>query len=194
VQAKRRQWRAQTAGIDPARFVFVDETGAHTALSRLYGRAVKGQRVVGHVPQAHYHKTTLVSALRQDGVAAALVFEGATDTAAFQTYLEQVLVPTLRPGDVVVWDNLAAHTRDVMRQAVAKAGAVVWPLPPYSPDFNPIEKLWSKVKAWLRKVGARTQEALWEAIGQALQAVVPEECQHYFAHCGYHATPERETL
>ena len=194
MQAKRQQWRAQTAAVDSARFVFVDETGAHTALTRLYGRAAKGQRVVGYAPQAHYRQTTLISALRQDGVTAPLVFEGATDAPAFQTYLERVLVPTLRPGDIVVWDNLAAHTRDVMRQAVEAAGAVVWPLPPYSPDFNPIEKLWAKVKAWLRKVGARTKDALWDAIAQVLRAVVPEECRHYFAHCGYPATPKRETL
>lgn len=194
VQAQRQHWWERLARVDPARLVFIDETGAHTALARLYGRALRGQRVVDRVPQGHWQMNTLVSALRQDGVVAALVFEGATDTAAFETYVEQVLVPALRPGDIVVWDNLAAHKGAAVRRAVAQAGAEVWELPPYSPDYNPIEQLWSKVKAWLRKVGARTRAALWEAMGQALTAVLPEECRHYFVHCGYTATPNCEPL
>src|SRR5262249_52272781 len=151
VQAQRQHWWERLARVDPARLVFIDETGAHTALARLYGRALRGQRVVDRVPQGHWPMNTLVSALPQDGVVAALVFEGATDTAAFETYVEQVLVPALRPGDIVVWDNLAAHKGAAVRRAVAQAGAEVWELPPYSPDYNPIEQLWSKVKAWLRK-------------------------------------------
>jgi transposase len=132
--------------------------------------------------------TTLISAIRGKGVAASLVFPGALDTAAFRTYVQQVLLPVLRRGDIVVLDNLSVHKGKPIVRALRKAGVGVWYLPPYSPDFNPIEKIWAKVKAWLRKAGARTTEALWEAMAQALQAVTAEDCQHSFAHCGYPAT------
>ena len=138
--------------------------------------------------------TTLLSAIRRDGVAASLAFPGATDEMAFRTYLERVLVPALRPGDIAVLDNLGAHRVGAVARTIRKAGAGVWYLPPYSPDFNPIEKVWAKVKALVRKAKARTTEALWAAIAQALEAVTPEDCQGCFAGCGYHATPECETL
>jgi transposase len=194
VRRKRAVWRGRVAGIDPARFVFLDETGAHTALTRLYGRGPRGQRVRGKVPQGQWHTTTLISAIRQEGVVASLVFEGATDEAAFLTFVRQALVPCLRPGDIVVLDNLAAHKVGAVARAIRKVGAGVWYLPPYSPDFNPIEKIWAKVKAYLRKVAARTTQALWEAVGQALATVTAQDCQHCFAHCGYPATPERKPL
>jgi transposase len=188
VRRKRAAWRTRTAGIDPGRLVFLDEVGAHTAMTRLYGRAARGQRVVGSVPHDAWQTTTLISAIRPQGVAASLVFPGATDAAAFQTYVEQVLVPVLRPGDIVVLDNLRAHKGKAVARAIRKVGAGVWYWPPYSPDFNPIEKVWAKVKAWLRKAEARTTEALWDAIAQALQAVTAQDCQNSFAHCGYPAT------
>ena len=190
---KRATFRGRAAGIDPGRFVFLDETGAHTALTRLYGRAPRGQRLVAAVPEAHW-RTTLVSAIRRDGVAAALVFEGATDEAAFRAFVRGQLVPCLRPGDIVVLDNLAAHKVSGVARAIRKAGAGLWYLPPYSPDLNPIEKVWAKVKGLLRKAEARTTEALWEAIGAALRAVTPQDCENSFAHCGYPATPERNAL
>ena len=146
------------------------------------------------MPQGHWQTTTLIAAIRQDGVVAALVFEGATDALAFETYIEQLLVPALRPGAIVVLDRLSVHRRAAVARALRQAGAGVWYLPPYSPDYNPIEKIWAKVKAWLRKVEARTTEALWQAIGEALQAVTAQDCQHSFAHCGYPATPACETL
>ena len=163
-------------------------------MTRRHGRAPRGERLVGKVPQAHWKATTLVGAIRRAGVVAALAFEGATDEAAFRTYVEQVLVPCLRPGDIVVLDNLKPHRARAVARAIRKAGAGVWYLPPYSPDLNPIEQIWSKVKRWLRRAAARTTAALWEAIGRALAAVTAQDCQNCFAHCGYHATPVCEAL
>src|SRR5207249_2149398 len=137
--------------------------------------------LVDSVPQGDWETTTLISAIREEGVVASLVFEGATDAQAFQTYVEQLLVPALRPGDIVVLDRLAVHRQPAVARAIRKAGAGVWYLPPYSPDLNPIEKTWAKVKAWLRKAAARTTEALWQAIGQALQTVTAQDCQNSFA-------------
>ncbi len=174
--------------------MFLDECGANTAMTRLYGRAPAGERVVGSVPHGNWKTTTLISAIRREGVVASLVFEGPTDEAAFRAYVERVLVPEVRPGDIVVMDRLSVHRAGWVRRALRKAGAGLWYLPAYSPDFNPIEKVWAKVKAWLRKAGARATEALWEAIGQALQAVTAQDCVNCFAHCGYPATPVCETL
>jgi transposase len=189
VRHKRATFRGRAARVDPSRLVFLDETGANTALTPLYGRAPRGQRVVGHVPQANWSTTTLTSAIRHDGVVAAVVFEGATDEATFVTFVRQVLVPVLRPGDIVVLDNLSSHRVGAVARAIRGAGAGVWYLPPYSPDFNPIEKVWSKVKASLRRAQARTPEALEGAIGRALQEVTAQDCRHCFEACGYHATP-----
>ena len=174
--------------------MFLDEIGAHTALTRLLGRAPRGQRLVGRVPQGHWRMTTAVGAIRHDGVVAALVFEGALDEAAFLAFVKQGLIPALRPGDIVVLDRLSVHRVGAVARAIRKAGAGVWYLPPYSPDFNPIEKIWAKVKALVRKAKARTTEALWEAIGQALRAVTAQDCRGCFEHCGYHATPMCKAL
>jgi transposase len=169
--------------------VFLDEVGAHLGLTPAYGRAPAGRRVAGAVPQAHWQMTTLVSAVRLTGVVASLAFEGATDEAAFRVYVEQVLVPALRPGDIVALDNLKPHKAVWVARVIEAAGAQAWYLPPYSPDFNPIEKLWVKVKAHLRRAEARTPEGLLEAFARALREVTPEECQGFFEVCGYHATP-----
>lgn len=194
VRRKRRRWRSRTTGIDPNRFLFLDEMGAHTALTRLYGRAPRGERLVGSVPLGRWQMTTLISAIRRGGVLAPFVFTGATDEMAFRTYVEAVLVPVLRPGDIVVLDRLPAHRVGAVGRAIRKVGASVWYLPPYSPDCNPIENIWSKVKAWLRQAAARTTEALWEAMAGALRAVTAQDCQNSFAHCGYSATPVCEAL
>jgi transposase len=163
-------------------------------MTRLYGRAPRGARLYDAVPQAHWRTTTLVAAVRRTGVVAPLVFEGATDGAAFRAYVERVLVPALRPGDIVVLDNLAAHRAGWVRRRVRRAGAGVWYLPPYSPEYNPIEKVWAKIKAYLRKAKARETEALWQAIAAALATVTPEDCSNCFTHCGYPATVECEAL
>jgi transposase len=153
-------------------------------MTRLRGRAPKGQRLVADVPQGHWHVTTVIGAVRLTGPVAGLVFEGATDTAAFATFVEQALVPALRPGDVVVMDNLSSHKAARVREAVEAAQAAVWFLPPYSPDLNPIEKVWSKLKGLLRSAGRRTVRGLWQAIGAAWRQVTASDCRNSFAACG----------
>lgn len=194
VRHKRACWRGQSAKVAVKHFVFLDETGTNTSMTRLYGRAPRGQCLVDKVPQENWQQTTLVAGSRSDGVLAPFVVEGARDAATFEGEVEQVLVPRLRPGDIVVLDRLSSHRDAAVRRAVQKAGASVWYLPPYSPDYNPIEQMWAKVKALLRQVKARTTAALWDALGEALTAVTPEDCLNGFLHCGYHATPICEAL
>jgi transposase len=154
-------------------------------MTRLYGRTFGGQRLVDATPHGHWSTTTMISALRFDGRTADMVLDGATDGAAFGAYVEHVLTPSLRPGDIVVMDNLAAHKMAAIIAAIAQTGAQVRFLPPYSPDFNPIEKMWSKIKAYLRKVKARTKEALWQAVGDALRTVTAFDALGWFESCGY---------
>jgi len=172
---------------DLDQFVFLDESSAKTNMTRLYGRAPVGQRCYFAAPQGHWHTTTLLSAMRCTGVMedASIVFDGPTDAIVFRSYVEQCLAPSLRVGDIVVMDNLASHKVAGVREAIEGVGASVWYLPPYSPDLNPIEKLWSKVKAWLRRAAARTVEELIEAVGDALRTVDADECLNYFRSCGY---------
>jgi transposase len=171
--------------MDPARFVFLDETATTTHMARRYGRSPRGARLVTAVPHGHWKTTTFVAALRQSGVIAPLVLDGPMTGAAFRAYVEQSLAPALEPGDVLVLDNLAAHKVDGVRQALAAAGASILYLPPYSPDLNPIEQLFAKLKALLRKAVARTKDELWRAIGRLLATVPPAECANYLDHCGY---------
>ncbi len=165
--------------------VFIDETGAKTNMVRLYGRAPRGQRLFAPVPYGHWMTTTFVAALRHDEITAPCVFDGPMNGASFLTYVEQFLVPTLRNGDVVVMDNLASHKVAGVRQAIERAGATLRYLPAYSPDFNPIEQAFAKLKAALRKAAARTLEALIEAIANALDTFTSEECENYIANSGY---------
>jgi transposase len=185
--AERAAWRAEFAGIDPSRLVFVDESGTNTAMDRTHGRAPSGLRVDGPVPHGHWKVVTLTAAVRLGGVpeAACLTFHGATNTACFETYVGECLVPTLRPGDIVVMDNLSCHKTAEVARLIAAAGAEVRYLPAYSPDLNPIERLFSKLKAALRKAKARTVDALVTAIGEALRAVTPTDIRGWFAHSGY---------
>lgn len=173
--------------VDLHHFVCLDESSAKTNMTRLYARAPVGERCHFAAPQGHWHTTTLLSAMRCTGVIkeASIVFEGPTDAMVFRSYVEQCLAPALHPGDIVIMDNLASHKVCGVREAIDAAGASVWYLPPYSPDLNPIEKLWSKVKAWLRRVAARTIDGLIEGVGQALAAVESNECFNYFRSCGY---------
>lgn len=172
---------------DLDRLVFLDESSAKTNMTRLYGRAPVGQRCHFAAPQGHWHTTTLLSAIRRTGVIkeASILYEGPTDAMVFRGYVEQCLAPALTPGDIVVMDNLASHKVTGVREAIDAVGASLWYLPPYSPDMNPIEKLWSKVKAWLRRVAARTVEGLMHAVADALNALDPDECLNYFKSCGY---------
>lgn len=187
VRRKRRAFRKALADLDPQRLVFVDETGATTAMTRAYGRARRGQRVPGSVP-GHWTSVTLISGVRLTGVVSPLAFEGAIDGPAFEGYVEQALAPRLRPGDVVVWDNLKPHEAAGARRAVEGSGARLIRLPPYSPDLTPIEEMFSKVKQFLRSAAARTTETVYEAIGGALRAVCPKDIRGWFKSCGLCAT------
>ena len=190
LKAERAAWREEFAADDPARLVFVDETGASTAMDRTYGRASSGVRVDGPVPHGHWKVVTLTAAVRLGGVPepACLAFDGATDTAAFETYVERCLAPALRPGDIVVMDNLACHKTAEVARLIEAAGARVRYLPAYSPDLNPIERLFSKLKAWLRTAKARTVDGVIHAMGNALRAIRPGDILGWFGHSGYHAS------
>ena len=171
--------------LDPDRLVFLDETWATTDMARRYGRAPRGGRAPGAVPHGHWRTTTVVAALRADGIAAPLVFDGAIDGESFLAYVRQFLAPALRPGDVPVVDNLPSHKVAGGREAVEAAGATLRHLPPYPPHPNPIEQVFAKLKALLRSEAARTVEALWAAIGRLLERFPPEECVRYLARRGY---------
>jgi transposase len=185
VSAKRDDWRAGQPALDPSRLVFVDETWAKTNMTRRYGRAPSGERLVCPVPHGHWKTTTFVAALRADGLTAPLVIDGAVNGDLFVAYVEQVLVPTLKPGDVVVMDNLSSHKRARVREAIEGAGGALRYLPPYSPDLNPIEQAFAKLKALLRKAQERTVEGVWSFLGRVLEAFAPEECRNYICNCGY---------
>lgn len=167
------------------RLLFIDESGAKTNMTRLYGRGPRGFRVVDQVPSGRWETTTMIAAIGRNGAQAPWVLEGPMDGAAFAVWAENVLAPTLTREDIVVMDNLSVHKNQSARAAIAAAGAAVWDLPPYSPDYNPIEKMWSKIKAYLRKIEARTPDALCRAIGDAMAGVSSHEVVNWFASCGY---------
>jgi transposase len=179
VQEKRQGFCAELAGVDPRRLVFVDECGANTAMTRTHGRAPAGQRVYTNTP-GRWGSITLTCGLRLSGVTAALAFPGATNTGVFETYVEEVLVPELKPGDVVIWDNLKPHESEEAIEAVEAAGARVVPLPPWSPDLTPIEEMISKVKGSLRSAAARTKETVYAAFGSALHEVTLDNIAGWF--------------
>jgi transposase len=185
VHEQRRVFQEKLAAVDPDHLVFVDETGATTAMSRTHGRAPQGERVPAAVPGA-WKTVTLLTGLRTAGVVAPLAVAGATDQLVFETYVEQVLVPQLQPGDVVVWDNLSAHKSAAVVAAIEAVGARVEPLPVYSPDLTPIEELFSKAKAFLRTLAARTTDAVITAMGKALERVTPSDILGWFHdRCAY---------
>lgn len=187
IREKRRRFRRKVKPIKAKRLVFVDETGVTTAMSPTYARAPRGERAVDSAP-ASWDSITVVAAMALDGVRAPLAFPGATNEAAFQTYVDEVLVPALHRGDVVVFDNLASHLKPAVAAAIKRAGASVLPLPPYSPDFTPIEQMFSKVKEFLRRVAARTKGNLYEAIGEALDRVTARDILGWFQNAGLCAT------
>lgn len=165
--------------------MFLDESGATTQMTRNYGRAPRGERVAEGTPHSHWHTLTMLAALTRDGLQAPMTIESPTDGDVFLAYLEQVLCPRLRPGQVVIMDNLAAHKVAGVHQLIEATGARLLYLPPYSPDFNPIEQAWSKIKQLLRSAKARTVEALEQAIAEALAAITPENASAWFSHCNY---------
>jgi transposase len=193
VRASRRAFQKKLAVIDPQRLVFVDESGTTTAMTRTYGRAPRGERVEQEVPGA-WESLTLLSALRLSGVGPSLAFPGATDALALRTYVQEMLVPQLHTGDVVVWDNLQAHKDAAAIHAIEAVGARVEALPPWSPDLTPIEKCFSKVKAGLRKAAARTCDALIQAMGTVLNQVCQRDILGWFRSCGWCGQPNREPL
>jgi transposase len=187
VRRKRKAFRREVQAIERRRLVFVDETGVTTAMTPTYGRAPRGERVVASAP-ASWESVTMIAAVGLDGVRAPLALPGSSDAATFLAYVEEVLVPALRPGDVVVFDNLASHFTPGVAEAIERAGATGLPLPPYSPDYAPIEEMFSKVKEFLRRVAARAKGALYDALGEALGQVTPQDILGWFRHAGLCAT------
>lgn len=185
VQAQRRTfWRLKTLR-RAARLVFLDETGINLSMARAYARAPSGERAVAAVPKNWGDSVTVVAGLTLRGIIAPMILHGSMNARAFEAYVEQCLVPELLTNDVVVMDNLAAHKRPIIEELIGRAGAKVLYLPPYSPDFNPIEPSWSKFKALMRATAARTTEALYEAVRLALRAITPNDARGWFRHCGH---------
>jgi transposase len=188
VLKQREAWFEAQLELDPDRLVFVDETWASTNMARRYGRAPRGQRLRAGVPHGHWKTTTFVAGLRLSGIVAPFVLDGPVNRESFEAYVEQVLVPELRHGDVVIMDNLSSHKGPKVRTMIERAGASLRYLPPYSPDFNPIENAFAKLKALLRKAAERTIKGLWTAIGRLIDALTTNECANFFTAAGYDAT------
>ena len=185
MRARRQAWFDGQIDLDPEKLIFIDETGASTRMARLRGRAPRGERCRASVPHGHWKTTTFTAGLRLTGMVAPMVLDGAMNGPAFKAYVEQVLVPELKPGDIVVMDNLPAHKVTGVRDAIKGVKAHLLYLPPYSPDFNPIEMAFSKLKARLRKNAPRTINDLWDNIGQMINAFSKNDCINYFAAAGY---------
>lgn len=194
MQRARVAWREAQPTLDPKRLVFLDESGVNSKMARLRGRCRRGQRLVAAIPHGHWQTLTFIAALRHDRIDAPMVLDGAMDGAAFLTYVRHFLVPTLAPGDLVIADNLGAHKSQAVRDAIAAVGASICFLPPYSPDLNPIELLFAKLKALLKKAARRTIDDLVQAIANALDRFTPTECANYLRHAGYPPQPDRKLL
>jgi len=185
VARRRERWRRHQYRIDPRRLVFIDETWAKTNMAPLRGWCTRGKRLLAKVPHGHWHTMTFLAALRCDRIEAPCVIDGPINGASFLTYVEQMLVPTLAPGDVVIMDNLGSHKGRTVRHAIRAVGARLLFLPPYSPDLNPIEQVFAKLKALLRKARERTIENTWRRIGDLLERFTPAECGNYLRNSGY---------
>ena len=184
-ESDRAAWQEQAKELDASKLVFVDECGSNIALTRLYSRSPKGERAYGAIPRNRRANITLLAALSLQGMGEAFILEGSADTAVFELYVEQILAPSLHPGQIVILDNLNTHTGEQVRQAIEARGCQLLFLPSCSPDLSPIEEAFSKLKAFLRRVGARTSEALQEAIGQAFLTITMQDAHGWFEHCGY---------
>jgi transposase len=185
VTRRRAQWKKYQGRLDPARLVFIDETWAKTNMTRTHGRCTRGRRLVAKVPHGHWRTVTFLAALRHDRIGAPCVFDGPINGRNFLAYVEQCLAPELSAGDVVIMDNLGSHKSQAVRQAIRRTGAKLFFLPAYSPDLNPIEQVFAKLKALLRKAAQRTIEATWRRIGQLLDHFTSTECANYLANAGY---------
>ena len=184
-EAQRTAWWIETQAFDPRRLVFVDESGANLSLTPRYGRAPRGQRVVGVVPRNHGPNVTLFAAMGVAGITAAMTMTGPADGEVWPLFAHQILVPSLRPGQIVIWDNLGVHKNQQVRQLIEDRGCQVRFLPPYSPDFSPIEQAFGKLKTALRQANARTRPALEDAIAAGLATITPHAAAAWFRHCGY---------
>ncbi|MGH9422488.1 MAG: IS630 family transposase [Thermoanaerobaculia bacterium] len=185
VRQEREAWLAAQPALDATKLVFLDETWLSTNMARRSGRCPKGQRLKAAIPYGHWKTTTFLAGLCHDGWIAPLVLDGPIDAESFRAYVEQFLAPALHPGQIVIMDNLASHKVAGIREAIEAVGAYVLYLPRYSPDLNPIEQLFAKLKALIRKAAARTLENLWAALADALRRCAPDECRNYLAHAGY---------
>ena len=188
VRQARKSWPYRLARRNKQRLFYLDESGAQTNLLRLYGRAPRGERLVDTAPAGHWSSLTMICALLYDRVAAPMVIEGAMNQLTFQGYVDWLLVPELRPGDTVIMDNLSCHKSPAVEASIEATGAKLMLLPPYSPDLNPIERMWSKVKASLRRESQRTKKTLVNAIGRALRSITPDDCRGFFQSVGIAAT------
>ena len=171
--------------LDPRKLVFIDETWIKTNMAPIRGWGKKGKRLRGFAPHGHWNTMTFVAALRHDGLTAPCVFDGPINGECFRAYVEQILVATIKPGDIVIMDNLGSHKAKVIRQVIKKAGARLWFLPPYSPDLNPIEQTFAKIKHWMRMAQKRTNEQAWKYVGQLAGTISEQECANYFKNAGY---------
>ncbi len=178
-------WRSTVGTFDSRRLVFIDEMGTHTSLAPLYAYSPRGKRAFFKVPRNRGKNTTLLASMGWEGMGPSMAVEGSTTKEVFETYIEHFLAPVLRPGQLVVMDNLGAHKGVRVRELIESRGCKLLYLPPYSPDYNPIEEAFSKIKSFLRRVGARTREGLVEAMGRALDALSAKDARGFFAHCGY---------
>jgi transposase len=185
IARRRAQWCKYRSRIDPARLVFIDETWTKTNMAPLRGWAPRGQRIKAHVPHGHWQTLTFLAALRHDRITAPWLIDGPINGESFRVYIESVLVPTLRPGDIVIMDNLGSHRSQAVRRAIRAAGARLLFLPKYSPDLNPIEQFFAKLKHWLRKAAQRSSDAVCDAIGHILKTVSATECSNYLENAGY---------
>jgi transposase len=192
-EEKRSAFKERLKGVDPGRLVFVDESSTNVALTPRYARAPKGERARGKAPRNRGKNVTLISSVTLEGMGASMSIEGSSDTDSFGLYMREVLAPSLKAGQIILMDNLSVHTSKWVRELIESRGCQLWLLPSYSPDFNPIEEAFSKVKNLLRKMKARTLEALFEATAQALLAVSADDARGYFEHRGY-STPQDHTL
>jgi transposase len=185
VARRRRRWRSWQAGLNPRRLVFIDETWIKTNMAPLRGWGAKGQRLRGFAPQGHWRTLTFLGALRCDRLTAPCVFDGPINGECFRAYVEQQLLPVLKAGDIVIMDNLGSHKSAALRRMIKAAGARLWYLPPYSPDLNPIEQTFAKIKHWMRTAQKRTVDDTWRHIGDLVATIQPSECTNYFANAGY---------